>query len=119
MIVNHVLTREYVKRGKKVRDIKALSEYITNHLESEVSEFEGCYLTRDDYKMIVKSLEKLNKQEKILREIHEKFTNKLWHESEDVLGEQMIRYGEASDILWNLFLEYGLVGCGDEQQTES
>lgn len=53
-------------------------------------------------------------QEKMFREIHKKFNNKIWYKSEDVLGEQMIRYGEASDILWDLFLEYGLVGCEDE-----
>ena len=98
---------------------KEIIDFIRNYLESGQIEYESCYLDEDDYKEIISSLEKLNEQEKILREIHEKFNNKLWQESEDVLGEQMIRYDEASDILWNLFLEYGLVGVDDEQQTES
>lgn len=98
---------------------KAIIDFIRNYLESGMIDYESCYLDKEEYEEIISSLEKLNKQEKIFREIHEKFNNKLWQESEDVLGEQMIRYGEASDILWNLFLEYGLVGVDDEQQTES
>ena len=98
---------------------KAIIDFIRNYLESGMIDYESCYLDKEQYEEIIDSLEKLNEQEKILREIHEKFNNKIWHESEDVLGEQMIRYGEASDILWNLFLEYNLVGCEDEQQTES
>lgn len=98
---------------------KAIIDFIRNYLESGMIDYESCYLDKEEYEEIISSLEKLNEQEKVLREIHKKFNNKLWQESEDVLGEQMIRYGEASDILWNLFLEYNLVGCEDEQQTES
>jgi hypothetical protein len=57
--------------------------------------------------------------EKTFRELHKKFSQKLWKEHEDVLGNDMIEIGYADDILWELFMEYGFVGCEDEQQTES
>ena len=52
---------------------------------------------------------------KQLEEMHEKFQKKLWHEHEDVMGNQMVEMGSAEQVLQDLLME---LGCWDEEDSE-
>lgn len=64
------------------------------------------------------NLEKL-KQETItikqLEEMYDKFQKKLWHEHENVRGDDMIEIGYAEQFLQDFLMEFG---CWEEVATE-
>ena len=64
------------------------------------------------------NLEKI-KQETItikqLEEMYDKFQKKLWHEHEDVRGDDMIEIGYAEQFLQDLLMEFG---CWEEVASE-
>ena len=49
---------------------------------------------------------------KTLENMYERFQNKIWHEHEDVMGNQMVEMGTAEQILSDFLLE---LGCWDDE----
>lgn len=64
------------------------------------------------------NLEKLKQKTitiKQLEEMYDKFQKKLWHEHEDVRGDDMIEVGYAEQFLQDLLMEFG---CWEEAAAE-
>lgn len=65
------------------------------------------------------NLEKLKQKTitiKQLEEMYDKFQKKLWHEHEDVRGDDMIEVGYAEQFLQDLLMEFGCWEEADEGQ---